>query len=491
MNMLSRVQQFKQLRPYQQKALDDVRHSLGKGNRRVVLQGATGFGKTLVAAQIISGAQAKGNRVIFTAPAVTLIDQTVRAFEDEGIVDIGVMQANHPRTDPMASVQIASVQTLARRDIPQAALVIVDEVHVQFEVINKLMDERPDIYYIGLSATPWAKGMGHRWDDLVIPVTIGDLIDEGWLSKFRVYAPSVPDLTGVKTVAGDYSESQLEEIMSENKLVADVVHAWLQRGENKPTLAFCVNRAHARHMQQQFRQAGVSAEYCDAYTDSVEMRSIERRFRSGEVAIVCSVRKITTGVDWPVGCIIDAAPTKSEMLHVQKIGRGLRVNPGTEDLIVLDHASNSFRLGLVTDIRHERLDITEKGKKAKGAKAEKLPRECSHCMTLYTGLVCPVCGNERKPISGVETEDGELVELWPTGKSAPTKDDKQKFWSMALWLDRERRKGGKLAKALYKNKFGVWPRSLDDNIMDPDLAFMNFEKSRRIAYAKRMSQRNK
>ena len=111
----------------------------------------TGAGKTITAAQIIEGALAKGKRVIFTAPAVALINQTIAAFEAQGIRDIGAMQANHPRTNPLAQVQVASVQTLARREIPEAALVIVDECHIRSEVIEAMMRDRPDVFFVGLS----------------------------------------------------------------------------------------------------------------------------------------------------------------------------------------------------------------------------------------------------------------------------------------------------------------------------------------------------
>jgi len=119
-----------------------------------------------------------------------------------------------------------------------------------------------------------------------------------------------------------------------------------------------------------------------------------------------------TGVDLPVSCIIDAAPTRSEMLHVQKIGRGLRVNPGTEDCIILDHAGNSLRLGLVTDIHHTSLDFSKSGEKSqRKAGADKLPKPCIECEALHSGKTCPSCGNERKPVVGVQTADGELVEI--------------------------------------------------------------------------------
>lgn len=474
----------KELRPHQVAAIDKLRQSLARGNRRVVIQGPTGFGKTLVAANIIEGARAKGNRVIFTAPAVSLINQTVEAFEAEGISGIGVMQANHPRTDPLARVQVASVQTLARREIPEASLIIVDECHIRASVVEKLMAERSDVFFVGLSATPWAKGMGLLWQDLVVPCTIGDLIERGFLSKFTAYAPDIPNLAGVNVVAGDYAENGLAEVMGDAKIMASVVHTWLERGENRPTLAFGVNCAHARQMQQDFIRAGVSAAYVDAYTDSIERKFIERQFRSGEVRVACSVRTMTTGVDWPVSCIIDAAPTKSEMLHVQKIGRGLRVNPGTEDLVILDHAGNSLRLGLVTDIHHAVLDTTKPGEKQdRGQKAEKLPKECANCAALHAGKVCPFCGHERQP-PRLDHAEGELVAIGSV--KIASKADKQRFWSMALWLDDDRKRGGKLAKGLYKGKFGVWPQGLDATRLHPDTAFWNYEKSRRIAWAKKM-----
>lgn len=477
----------KTLRPHQTLAIEQVRKSLAQGNRRVVVAMPTGAGKTLTASKIIDLAQAKGSRVIFTAPAISLIDQTVTAFEAEGITGIGVMQANHPRTDRAAPVQVCSVQTLARRELPEASLVIVDECHIRSQVIEDLMDQRPDMFFVGLSATPWARGMGLRWQDLVIPTSIGELIDQGYLSKFSAFAPDVPDLSGVKVRAGEFVESGLEAVMGEAKLLGSVVETWLEKGDNRPTLCFAVNRKHAADLQVSFERHGVAAGYVDAHTDMVERARLNRQFRAGEIKVICSVRTMTTGVDLPVSCIIDAAPTKSEMLHVQKVGRGLRVNPGSEDCLILDHAGNSIRLGLVTDIRHMTLDKSQPGEpQERKAKAEKLPTACSKCSTLHGGKICPTCGHERVPVAGVETKDGELVEI--TGrKVAATMADKQIFWSMSLHLDRVRGRGGKLAKGLYKGKYGVWPRGLDDRAIPPDAAFLNYEKSRRIAYAKRMA----
>jgi hypothetical protein len=215
------------------------------------------------------------------------------------------------------------------------------------------------------------------------------------------------------------------------------------------------------------------------------MAMLERDFRAGNIRVMRSVRKMTTGVDWPVSCIVDASPTRSESLLVQKIGRGLRVNPGTEDCLILDHAGNTLRLGLVTDIAYDRLDATPPGEKQeKKPKAEKLPKECANCAALHVGKICPFCGHERKPVAGIEEHDGELVEIGEGKKAAPTKDEKQRFWSMSLYLDQARGKGRKLARALYKQKFGVWPRGLEDKPTQPDQAFYNWETASRIRYAK-------
>jgi len=483
----------KQLRPHQQEAIDRLWRQAREGDKRIVLQAPTGFGKTLTAAKIIERALAKGNKVLFTVPRLSLVDQAVSDFENEGISHIGVMQASHPRTDPKAPVQVASIQTLVRRvemsDKPQ--LVIVDECHEDFKVINTMMLSWPSLF-IGLSATPWRQGMGLQWQSLVQSKPISWLIEQGYLSKFAVFAPYVPDLSNVEVRGGDYVEKALEAVMGEAKLLGNVVETWLAKADNRPTLVFGVNRAHAGLLRDRFEAAGVAAAYVDCETDPVHRAIIGRKFRAGEYKVACSVRTLTTGIDWPVSCIVDAAPTKSEMLHVQKIGRGLRVNPGTEDCLILDHAGNSLRLGLVTDIQHDQLDQTPKGEKKKAEAPVKLPKPCSACQVLFVGRKCPACGTERKPPSGyIETATGELVPVSAAKPPRATREQKQRFWSMALWLDLERQKGGKLAKGLYKGRFGDWPKGLIDQPAYPDQAFWNYERASRIAYAKRMEAQAK
>lgn len=477
--------QPKPMREHQLRAIGMLRQALRTGQDRIVLQMATGAGKTRTAAEIINGALAKGKRVAFTVPAISLIDQTVAAFEAEGIDAIGVMQANHARTDRYAPVQVVSVQTLNRRDRPLADIVIVDECHVQHKpVLDWMADRERGTVFIGLTATPWAKGMADHWQGLVIPVTMQDLIEAGFLSPFRVYAPSSPDLSGVKVVAGDYHEGQLAEVMGGASIVADVVQTWKQRAQGLPTLVFAVNKAHAAQLVQQFADAGVQMGYCDDRVDLIERQYLFRQMARGDLAGIVNIGTLTTGVDADIRCVVLARPTKSEMLFVQMIGRGLRTAPGKDEALILDHADNHARMGFVTDIHHDKLlSGREKPHPTKQEKGETTPKPCPGCGTLKKGGPCPSCGFKPERQSEVEVEEGELVEF----KAKPPKhnrEEKQRFWSMANHVDQARGKGGKLAKALYRSKFGVWPQGLNDAPIQPDGAFLSYERSRRIAYAK-------
>src|SRR6185437_3286584 len=283
--------ELKPLRHYQADAIDKRRESLRAGKRRPVLQAPTGAGKTRIASAIIGMAREKSKRVAFLVPALSLIDQTVRAFWNEGIRDVGVIQADHAMTDWSRPVQICSIQTLEKRGYPEADLVIVDEAHRRNAFVVSWMQnpEWQHVPFIGLSATPWAKGMGKVYDDLIVVATTQQLIDEGYLSPFRVFAPSHPDLSQVKIVAGDYHEGQLAEVMGAPTLVGNVVSTWQRLGENRPTLCFAVDCAHARSLQDEFVAAGIPCGYMDALTSAEEREIIRRHFHEGRLKVVTNV----------------------------------------------------------------------------------------------------------------------------------------------------------------------------------------------------------
>lgn len=483
---------MKTLRPDQQNALDELRHAVGSGKRRVMMQAATGFGKTIVAGQIVSNAAAKGKRVLFTVPAVALVDQTVEAFWAHGVRDIGVIQASHAMTDWSKPIQIASVQTLQKRGLPKADVVLIDEAHVWFKFYEKWFydPEWKDVPIIGLSATPWKKGLGSYYSELIVAATTEHLIEQGSLSPFRVFAPSSPDLKGVRTVAGDYHEGDLSGAMNKAPLIADVVKTWLALGENRPTLCFGVDRAHAKHLQQQFEAAGVSCGYQDAHSKDAERREIKRKFHNGEYKVVCNVGTLTTGVDWDVRCIIFARPTKSKMLFVQIAGRGLRTAEGKDYCLFLDHSDNHLRLGFVTDIKTEKLD-DGKTKTVEKSDLIALPKKCPQCSFLKAPRTakCPSCGFTAEVVSKVEFKDGQLKELQKKnkGSSAARFANKEATYGQLKRYAQTHGYSEGWASHKYREIFNVWPshdlRYCSQQEPQPEL--LSWIKSTQIRWAKR------
>src|ERR1700730_17974136 len=130
------------LRQYQFDNVVQLIEMIEQGERRIVDQLPTRAGKTRIAIEVAKQYRSSGQCVLFITPRLSLIEQTSRAFEREGITDFGVIQGQHHRTNSNAAVQIASAQTLARRYIPKTDLVIVDECHLQFKVIRKWMMDR-------------------------------------------------------------------------------------------------------------------------------------------------------------------------------------------------------------------------------------------------------------------------------------------------------------------------------------------------------------
>jgi superfamily II DNA or RNA helicase len=455
-----------------------------------MLQAPTGFGKTLTAAHIIQRALDKGKRVAFSVPALSLIDQTVAAFEAEGIDCIGVMQGIHERTDRDQPVQICSVQTIARRKRPDVDLVIVDEAHQLHREIFRWMKDCPDTPFIGLSATPWARGLGKYYDDLIVAATTADLIRDGHLSDFVAFAPSEPDLAGVRTVAGDFHEGELAEAMDKPVVTGDIVQTWLQRAQERPTFAFCVNRRHAQHVAERFHEIGAPAEYMDGTTSREDREAIFARFRSGETGIICNVGVLTTGIDLDVRCIVDAKPTKSRILFVQTIGRGLRTAPGKDKLLVLDHAGNHLRLGMVTDIGQNCLDdgsnrpVVDRRQRTR---SEPLPKICDECRCVVPrgARICSSCGAEIQVRTDVEARQGELVELGSlrTGRREPAVWEKRRVFAELLSL-RKPHHSPRWPDAMFRQKYGHWPNGYDRIAMEPSVETRNWVRSRQIAYAK-------
>lgn len=470
-----------ELRDYQVTAIDDLRHSILQKHRHLVLQLATGGGKTTIAAEMIRNAVAKGKKALFLADRIELVEQTSNRFDYEGIPH-GIIMARHPRFEPKAPVQICSPQTLARRNIPKADLVVIDECHVVYGVHKKMMEALPDAVFIGLSATPFAKGMGKIYSKLVVGATTIDLTNKGYLVPVNVFAPSKPDLSKIRSIGGDYDEKELATRVDKPKLIADVVETWIKRGENRPTLGFAVNVTHSQHLVEEFKNKGIRAAHIDSYMSSKERDKLVSDFKDGYVKVLFNVGILDKGFDHPeASCLIMARPTRSLMLYVQQGGRVLRTHPSKENAIILDHAGNTEEHGFLTDELPQELDNGSKIKRESQTK-EKTTAICSSCAYVKKKkeYICPCCGfAPKKTDSGIQVAQGELQEI---SRKKITVDDKQNFFSELLYIQIEKSYKNGFAANTYRNRFGVWPKGLKEIPRIPSQTTRDYVMSRFITY---------
>lgn len=483
------------LRPYQEEAILKTRSSLAGGKRRVVLYLPTGGGKTVIAAGIIRNARAKGKRVIFVCNRVELVLQTADSFRAFGI-DCGVIQADNTRA-AYAPTLVCSVQTLASRGWPEADLVIIDECHgVPGSKAYLALLKHFACPVIGLTATPFAKGMGKNlpelgglvFEDMVTAATIPELIAAGYLVDLDIYSPSEPDLKGVKTVAGDYHEGQLAEAVDKPALIGDIVQHWLKLAAGTQTVCFATSIAHSRHIVESFRAAGVSAEHLDCYMPANERRAIVDGFKAHAFTVLSNCALLSEGFDAPAtSTMILARPTKSLIRYIQMAGRVLRPADGKTRALMLDHSGTAKRLGFPTDDLPLELDD---GKPRTGSaekeKEEALPKECPTCHYLKPPKVlkCPACGFKPERQNDIEVAAGTLSKLQRKKAAEAQFGSKQAVFSMLVAYAQKKGWSRGAVSHKYRDIFGVWPQGLSHTPMEPSTELLSWLKSKQIRWAK-------
>lgn len=445
---------------FQETAIDLTRDAFRR-NKRVILTLPTGSGKTVIALHIVKKALEKNLKVAFICDRLSLLDQTAKFMYQQGL-DFGIIQGNNELTDFSKQFQICSAQTLARRNHTDFDLLIIDEAHIMFKHQLELLKNANGAYFLGLTATPFTKGLGKYWDELVSYKGTGELIREGYLSQYTVYGPSKPDLNGIKMSAGDYNKKDLAKRTDKKKLVGDIIEHWFKLANDRHTIVMGVNVAHAEHIADEFKKQNVKADVIHCYMNREEVKRKLDMFRSGELQILSSVDMISRGFDMPrVDCIIIARPTKSLNYHLQALGRGLRIHNEKKNCLILDHAGNIERLGFPCDEFPMILNVSRdqlKKKKTENAK-KAMPHPCPKCFFMKTPgqKECPKCHFEEKRLPGIETKQGELEEIQKRRLKKSNQQNKDAIYARLL--------AGALvvgfkdgwASYRYREHFGVWP----------------------------------
>ena len=412
--------------PDQADLIDRIRGKMAR-HKSILMQSATGSGKTVMAAYMIQSAVAKGNRCVFVVPRNELLRQTAETFNAFGI-DFGYIAAGHV-TNPFAKVHLASGPTLVRRldRAPAATVVLVDEVHygaAQLETIIRHYQAR-GAWVVGLSATPWkmsGKGLGDWFDVMEQGPSLGKLIDDGRLSKYRLFAQYAPDLSGVKTTAGDYAKGQLSEIMENDRvLIGNAVCHYKKHAAGRLNVTFCTSLKHAEIVAEAFNAQGIPAAMVSGAMDQDERSRRIKAFARRELHVLTSVDLLTFGfdlasaaqMDVTIEAMSDMRPTKSLSLQLQKWGRVLRKKD--YPALIFDHAGNSDPdrgHGLPDDPRDWTLEGRDKRSKA-GAEPTQPVRQCPTCYHVHRPTPeCPACGFVY-PVQSrmIEEVDGELAEV--------------------------------------------------------------------------------
>ena len=480
------------LRPHQELAKDLLRQSFAKGNKRIILGAPCSFGKTITSVSIALDAVAKGRKVMFICDRVKLVEQSIRAFDNAG-VEIGVIQAQSERVNPRARIQIASIQTLARRikfRMPEFDLAIVDECQTHYKATQAMMDRYSNVPFIGLSATPFSKGLGKAYQDLVVPITPEELMSQGYLTKVDYYAGASVDVKSIKSRAmstggTDFNPKSLGKATEDdNVLTGDIIKNWMAHAKDKMTIAFSPSIKHSKYLVGEFNKVGVSAVHIDGYMDEEEREIIYQAHENGEFLILSCSMLLSVGYDSPkVECMIDCYPTKSLILYVQRAGRIMRTAEGKEKAIYLDHAGNIQRHEMFPEeVVPETLDDGESRYNEKSLtkkeKKESKPKECPKCHSIMKGLRC-VCGYEY-PISEVIETTPEILQKL----DKYSMDQKMEFYAgmLRIGLDKNYSKGW--AYYAYKEKFGVFPNKRPEPAVKPCEDAVKFAKYKQIRYAK-------
>lgn len=483
-------------RPYQDEIHHAVIDAIREGHKRILVQLPTGGGKTHIGARFMRGATAKANRSIFLAPRRELVYQAAARLLKFGVTSGLIMSGEKEHLHRLA--QVGSFDTINARvirsskiELANVRIVVVDEAHLSIaETRKRIIDSfGNDAIVIGLSATP-ARGDGKPLGDIFTKMITGwsvrRMIDEGYLVDTKYFAPSKPDLRAVKVRKGDYDVGELEVIMTKPKIIGDVVDNWFKIAEGLPTVVFCVTRAHARFVTEEFRSRGVAADYVDGETNPDEREAIFERVESGKTTVLVNVFVASYGLDIPRLQVCQIArPTKSLVLYIQMAGRTLRpVYADGFDLnetdgrldaiatsdkpysILIDHAGAIDMHGQLDEPMPWTLDGDESisDVKERERKEKKEPKDitCPRCKAVFKGTRhCPSCGFELiPPGAAVPYHAADLVEKIAEGRAANKKTD----WPTKIKLYGElrgyaRSKGYKdgFAANFYRDIMGVWP----------------------------------
>ena len=443
------------LRGYQSDMIGGARSAL-RNHQSILLQAPTGAGKTVLASFMIGQTVARGDSAWFICHRAELVDGTSKTFSKFGIRH-AIIAADYP-PDLRQPAQVCSIDTLKGRlaMLKPPKLAVIDECHHAgaagwAKVINWLREGGS--YIVGLSATPErldGRGLDDLFDHLVPGPQVSWLIENRFLSDYRLFSIEPPSMKGARRSMGDFSKTDAAERMNRPKLTGNIINHWRENASGLRTVLFAVNVAHSNHLVDEMKKAGIRAAHLDGGTPKNERRAIIQDYADGGIDVLSNVSLFGEGFDLSsiaqrdvtIDAVIDAAPTQSLSLYLQRCGRALRPREG-KTAILLDHAGNHLRHGYPDDEREWTLEGEMVGKRQAAANDNEVkpPHICVQCFNSIKRPLpdaCPHCGKRITPeFKAIEVADEELVEHGAAEKAkvrAMLKRQEQEAKSFDDWL---------------------------------------------------------
>jgi len=417
------------LYPFQDKLVNQLRGAIRKGHKRILLVSPTGSGKTVMFAYLVSRMASKGVRSNIMVHRQELLEQ-VGATLDNFNAEHSYIAASEDY-DPEPLTHVSSVFSLVRRlkKTPVPKYAINDEAHHCIDgstwanCLDHWQQINPGLITIGVTATPTrlsGEGLGKRFDTMIVGPGVGELIADGYLSRYKIFAPPQQlDTSSLHMRGGDYAKDEVEGLVNKPSITGNAVAHYRKYLNGAPAVAFCVSRKHAHQVAEDFQAAGFRSACIDGTMKKQDRKQMVTDFGNGQLNVMTSCQLINEGFDCPgmFGAIL-LSPTESEAKCLQEYGRTLRKYPGKEFAYILDHVGNSARHGLPCDLREWSL-TSEARVKRKRDPDDIAIRQCPACGAVSgaAAVKCGECGTvfEVKPRTIKEVE-GELKEVERTEK---------------------------------------------------------------------------
>ncbi|MGL5775334.1 MAG: DEAD/DEAH box helicase [Aeromonas veronii] len=440
------------LRPYQQQVRDGVEHNWAAGVQNVLAILPTGGGKTVVFSSVLADEQAASVAVAHRQELVSQISLALarnrvrhRIVGPQNVVKMIVRlhmeEVGASYYDANSRCAVAGVDTLIRRGeqlanwLPTVKLWVMDEAHhvLRDNKWGKAVQMFPSARGLGVTATPCradGNGLGRHadgvFDTMVIGPTMRDLIDAGFLTEYRIFAPPSTfrrEDVAVSATTGDFNLDKMRKAVAGSSLVAhdektitgDIVQHYKRIASGKLGVTFVPDIAAAEEVARQYCDAGVPAEIITGKTSDDDRYRMMRDFRNRKIMQLVSVDVLGEGVDVPAIEVVSMGrPTESYSLYAQQFGRALRLLDGKTHALIIDHVGNVARHGLPDAPREWSLDRRERRSSGKFDAAP--VRTCLACTAVFERFMdaCPFCGEpipQPAQRSGPEFVDGDLYEL--------------------------------------------------------------------------------